>query len=142
MTARPRLKVEFDPLLETGNATIDAQHRELFTRIDQLLEAAQERRGAAEISGMLDFLGHYVVSHFSMEERSMAQTGYPDLDEHRAEHQQFIRDYSALYQEFRHEGPRLALVVRVSNRVTAWLREHIYRTDRRMAQWLKDHGHV
>jgi hemerythrin len=137
---RPRLQVDFDPLLETGNATIDAQHRELFSRIDRLLEAAQERRSAVEITGMLDFLGHYVVAHFSGEERAMAQSGYPGLDDHRSEHQQFIRDYSALYQEFKHGGPTLALVVRVSNRVTAWLREHIYRTDRTMAQWLKDHG--
>ncbi len=137
----PRLKVEFDPLLETGNASIDAQHREMFARIDRLLEAAQDQRSAAEIADLLDFLGHYVVTHFSAEERTMAQAGYPGLDDHRAEHQEFIRDYSALYQEFAREGPRLALAARVSNRVTAWLREHIYRTDRTMARWLKEHGH-
>ena len=139
---RARLKVEFDPLLETGFATVDAQHRELFDRLDRLLEAAQERRSADEIAGMLDFLGHYVVAHFSNEERLMAQTAFPGLDDHRSEHQQFIRDYSAMYQQFRHEGPSLTIVVRVSDRVTAWLREHIYRTDRTMAAWLKEHGQV
>ena len=141
MTTR-RLKVEFDPLLETGFATIDAQHRELFDRLDRLLQAGHEGRSAAEIRDMLDFLGHYVVAHFSNEERLMAQTAYPGLDDHRAEHQQFIRDYSAMYQQFRHEGPSLTIVVRVSDRVTAWLREHIYRADRTLARWLKEHGQV
>ena len=127
----PRLKVEFDPLLETGFPTIDAQHRELFDRLDRLLQAGHEGRSAAEIGDMLDFLGHYVVAHFSNEERLMAQTSYPGLDDHRAEHQQF-----------RHEGPSLTIVVRVSDRVTAWLREHIYRADRTLARWLKEHGQV
>ena len=30
-------------------------------------------------------------------------------------------------------------VIRVGNRVTEWLREHIYRTDRILADWIKTH---
>jgi hemerythrin len=30
--------------------------------------------------------------------------------------------------------------IRVGNRVTAWLREHIYRTDRLLAEWLRAHA--
>jgi len=136
---KPRMKVEFDPLLETGDPMIDEQHRELFARLDRLLEASHERRSAPEIAGLLDFLGDYVVQHFAAEERLMAEVGYPGTASHRAEHAHFVQEYAVLYREFRNEGPRLSFVVKISNRVTAWLREHIYRTDRALAEWVREH---
>ncbi len=139
---KQRMKIELDPLLETGDADIDAQHRELFARVDRLLEASHEARGASEIGALLDFLGDYVVTHFAAEERRMAESGYPDAaaEAHRQEHRRFVEDYGILYRQFRNEGPQRRFVIRVSDRVTSWLREHIYRTDRAFAEWLRDHG--
>jgi hemerythrin len=128
---------ELDPSLVTGDAGIDDRHRELFARVAALLGASGER-SRAEVSRLLDWLGDYVVSHFGEEERVMDATGYPGLAAHRAEHQRFVKEFAALYEEFKAEGPGPLFVVRVGNRVTSWLREHIYRTDRALAAYLRD----
>jgi hemerythrin len=131
--------VEFDPVLLTGVDTIDAQHRELFSRIAQLLEASHHRRSREEVVRLLEFLGGYVVDHFAAEERTMEEAGYPRIDGHRAEHRQFVKELEILRHELKSEGPTNRFVIRVGNRVTEWLREHIYRTDRLLGQWLKEH---
>ena len=132
------MTIEFDPLLLTGDAVIDAQHRELFARIGALLEASQQRRSRDEVRRMLDFLGDYVVSHFGTEERLMEEAGYPGLEGQRAEHRRFVQEFGILREEYQAEGPGPLFVIRVQNRVTAWLREHIYRTDRALGAWLQN----
>lgn len=130
------MRIEFDPVLLTGVDDIDEQHRELFTRIGQLLEASRNRRSREEVVRLLEFLGQYVIDHFAAEERLMTASGYPRSDGHRAEHAQFVKELEILRHELKSEGPSNLFVIRVGNRVTEWLREHIYRTDRALGAWL------
>jgi hemerythrin len=129
--------VEFDPVLLTGVEEIDREHRELFVRVRALLDASRTHRGRDEVGRLLDYLGDYAVSHFAVEERSMAAGGYPDRAAHEAEHRRFVKEFASLREEFKVEGPGPLFVIRVGNRVTAWLREHIYRTDRALGEWLR-----
>jgi hemerythrin len=131
------VSLELDPLLLTGIDEIDGQHRELFARIGALLEASRSGRSREEVVRLLEFLGSYVVDHFAVEERIMEEAGYPRLGGHRAEHLQFMKELAILRHELKSEGPTKLFVIRVGNRVTEWLREHIYRTDRILADWLK-----
>ncbi len=134
------MALEFDPVLLTGVDEIDAQHRELFARIGQLLEASRNRRSREEVVRLLEFLGQYVIDHFAAEERIMAESGYPRVEGHRAEHVQFVKELEILRQELKSEGPTNLFVIRVGNRVTEWLRDHIYRTDRAVGAWLRTPG--
>jgi hemerythrin len=129
--------IEWDPALEVGIEGIDAQHKELFLRIDRLLAAMQMHRGAVEVGRLLDYLGEHVVVHFGAEEGIMRERRYPGFDAHRQEHERFLQDFQALRAEFLTSGPSAILAIRVTNRVTTWLREHIYRTDRALALYLR-----
>jgi hemerythrin len=129
--------LELDPLLLTGVDDIDAQHRELFARIGALLEASRNRRSREEVVRLLDFLGGFVIEHFSCEERTMEAAGYPKLEGHRQEHRQLVKELEVLRHELQSEGPTPLFVIRVGNRVTEWLREHVYRTDRLLCDFLK-----
>ena len=131
-----RIRITWDPNLETGDPEIDGQHQELFHRIDKLLAASRERRSREEVAQTLTFLGDYVVQHFGAEERMMVEAGYPELEAHRAEHARFVQEFGILYNEFKTEGPTTLFIIRVGNRVTGWLREHIYRTDRQLVDFL------
>jgi hemerythrin len=131
-----RIRVSWDRSLETGDPEIDSQHRELFHRIDKLLAATADRRARAEVGRLLTFLGDYVVSHFEAEERLMADSGYPEAAAHREEHRRFVADYARLYEDYRADGPGSVFVIKFGNRVTAWLCEHICRTDRRLVDHL------
>lgn len=129
--------LEFDPVLLLGIDEIDDQHRELFRRIGQLLEASRDRRSREEVVRLLEFLGGYVVDHFASEERTMELAGYPSIEGHRAEHRHFMREFEILRHELKTEGPSNLFNIRVGNRVTEYLREHIYRTDRLLGEFLK-----
>ncbi|BDG04224.1 bacteriohemerythrin [Anaeromyxobacter oryzae] len=130
------MAITWDPSLAIGVDEIDRQHVELFDRLDRLLEAARAGKTADEVGRLLGFLGEYVVEHFGAEEALMRARGYPGLAEHRAEHERFVAEFSALLQEYLADGATLLLVVRVNARVTAWLREHIYRTDKAVGAFL------
>lgn len=131
-----RIQISWDRSLETGDPEIDDQHRELFRRIDQLMAATRDRRARSEVGRLLTFLGDYVVSHFAAEEQLMAEFGYPESGPHRSEHARFVAEYSRLFQDYRAEGPGPVFVIKFGNRVTAWLCEHICRTDRRLVEYL------
>jgi hemerythrin len=134
-----RIKISWDTSLETGDPEIDEQHRELFRRIDQLLAATRDRRARTEVGRLLTFLGDYVVVHFKAEEQLMVEANYPELEAHRNEHQRFVDEYARLFEDYRADGPGPVFVIKFGNRVTAWLCEHICRTDRRFVDHL-NHG--
>ena len=131
--------LELDPILLTGVDDIDRQHREIFERVGALLDATRSRRSREEVIRTLEYLGSYAVDHFAAEEREMARTEYPKAEGHRLEHRQFVKELEVLRNELASEGPTALFVIRLGNRVTEWLREHIYRTDRLLGEWLRAH---
>ena len=58
----------WDDELSLGLEEIDNQHRELFRRMETLLEACVAGKAAEEVIGMLAFLDDYVAVHFRTEE--------------------------------------------------------------------------
>ncbi len=132
------MAIVWDPNLATGVAAIDEQHRELFARIDRLLESAQRRTSAAEVGALLEFLTEYVAEHFRTEEELMDATRYPHVAEHKAEHLAFARELVGLRAEHTRDGGTALLVVRVADRAMQWLRSHIYRTDKLLGSYLRE----
>ncbi len=131
------MAIEWDPSLAIGIERIDAQHRELFERIDRLLEASRRQTSATEVGALLDFLSNYAREHFRTEEELMDSTRYPHAAEHKAEHLAFARELVGLRAEHARDGGTAVLVIRVASRATQWLRDHIYRTDMLFGRFLK-----
>lgn len=129
--------LEFDPVLFIGVEEIDRQHQEIFDRVRRLLQASRERRGREEVRSLVEFLGTYVLAHFASEERAMARSAYPRVEEHRAEHRQLAAQLEILRDDLEARGATALLAIRVGSRVTEWLRDHIYRTDRTLGEWIR-----
>jgi hemerythrin len=134
------LAITWYPALEVGVREVDDQHRELFRRVDALLDAMVARRGPEVLGPLFDFLGQYAVEHFAAEEALMRVHRYPQRADHEAEHQQFVEDFAALRREYGSEGPTALLLVKVNGRVIQWLTEHISRTDKALGAFLKANG--
>jgi hemerythrin len=128
---------ELDPSLLTGVDSIDRQHRELFARVRALQDSTRTRTSHAEVLRLLDYLDRYAREHFADEEGLMAGAGYPKLDGHREEHRHFLKELAALRGELDRDGATALLVIHTGNRITEWLREHVYRTDLALAAWLR-----
>jgi hemerythrin len=131
------MAITWDDSLVMGVAELDRQHRELFTRLDALLEAIRRGSSRDEVSHTLTFLREYVAQHFAAEEELMRGLGFPGHDGHRDEHASFTRDFVGLEEEHRRDGASPSLVLRVNVWLTGWLREHIYRTDRQLGEFMK-----
>jgi hemerythrin len=111
-----------------GVPELDAQHRELFARIDRLLDAML-RNDRSEAVRLLAFLRDYVVIHFEAEAGYMADTSYPDAQRHLEEHRRFAATLHELDEEFFESGTSAGRVLRLEQLVVAWLHDHVYFTD-------------
>lgn len=72
-------QIEWLDQYSVGVESIDNQHKELFARINKLLDACSQGEGKKVLPEVLDFLGDYVVFHFSTEEKYMKEYLYPPL---------------------------------------------------------------
>lgn len=132
--------IEWTQALSVDVDVIDGQHRELFVRVNALVDAMSTGSGQAEMTDLVQFLADYVRIHFAAEEGLMAETLYPGFEQHRGEHAEFERDFAALSAEFSREGPKAHLLVKLNNRVCLWLVSHIKRSDLALGRFLKRHA--
>ena len=131
------MAMEWTHDLSTGSAAIDDQHKELIKRINALLEASRQGKGKAEVSQVIQFLGEYVVTHFSAEEQYMEAHRYPEFAKHKALHLEFMENFADLKRELEEEGPGVHLVVKTNQMVVQWLLDHIRKVDRALGTFLK-----
>ena len=134
------MATEWNKDLETGNITIDNQHRELFRRFDSLMDACNQRKGKEEVCKVLLFLGDYVKTHFAMEEELQKTSSYPGYPAHKEQHEEFVKDLDKLEQQFKVEGATLSLVIQTNQRMVSWLINHINVKDKDLAAYLRANG--
>jgi hemerythrin len=125
-----------DELL-TGNEDIDEQHRELFRRVDTLLQACKAKRCRDEIGRHLWYLKRYVRKHFSSEEKLQVSLGFPDYDAHKARHDDFFEEVRRLEAQYASEGGSTMLIVKAVRMMEDWLRNHISELDMEMAAYIR-----
>jgi hemerythrin len=128
--------IEWTQKLAVGVEAIDAQHRELFQHVNQLVSALEARKGEAEVASLVRFLGDYVVRHFSDEERLMTRAGYPDAASHKKLHEAFVAEFVKLKADLAKHGASPALATQLNHKVGGWLIEHVGRTDRALGLFL------
>ena len=130
------MRAEFDETLVTGNDMIDGQHKELISRINQLLESCEDGQGKIKAVKMLDYLMEYTDFHFSAEEKLQEEISYPGIQEHKAKHEEFkqaVKELQEMLEE--EEGPTEAFVAQVQKNVVDWLFNHIKGFDRSVAEY-------
>lgn len=128
--AEPVEDLVFDPAtMSTGDNTIDQQHKALIDGLNRLDRACRDGRGKHEIDGMLDFLGKYVVEHFSHEEGVMTRHKCPVSARNQQAHQALVRKYTQWRKEYDNGGASLQMVAELNKFLRSWLVEHILGTD-------------
>ncbi|MDR1193872.1 MAG: bacteriohemerythrin [Peptococcaceae bacterium] len=126
--------------LETGNALIDTQHKQLVQAINDLLDACASGKGRAAIEKTLDFLTNYTVKHFGDEEKLQLAHKYPDYANHKKLHDAFKVTVGDLSRQLKAEGPTIILVGKVNSSIGGWLINHIKREDTKVAAHIRANG--
>lgn len=129
--------IPWDPALETGDITIDAQHRTLFSLVNQLRDAAVEGRANEAVSEVLGRLVLYVETHFAEEQQLMLNHGYPvdELVAHVEAHTALSARTSDIVEQ--HRRGELTTILPLTEFLVEWLRTHIRQVDRRFVDYVR-----
>jgi len=131
------MEMGWDPTLATGLSPIDEQHQEIFRRAEALVLAIRRGSLREEVSATLRFLEGHLAAHFRDEEALMREVGFPALDSHLREHQQFLQEVAGFGSEHRRDGASPSLILRVARRLGSWLKGHVGDADRRLAEFVR-----
>ncbi len=132
------MTIEWTDDLNTNISEIDDQHKELFRRVNDLLEACGKGKGRSEVSRILAFFQDYTMSHFGSEEQAMKKSAYPHFESHRTEHLDFVDQIVELKQKMMQEGAGVNVILLTIRTSVIWLMAHIRRSDRRVADYLHE----
>jgi hemerythrin len=133
------MALEWTEKMAVGHEIIDRQHRELFRRFDDLIEACRQANGKERIEELLGFLDSYVVTHFRDEERMMERCAYPGAAEQKAQHRYFIGRLDELKADLKEKGVSTHLVISTNQILLKWIIQHIKNVDVQFGAFLKTH---
>ncbi len=128
----------FDKSIETGNVTIDTEHKQLIGAINSLLGACIQGRSREEAQKAMQFLVSYTTQHFSHEESLQKQYGYPGFAEHHQMHEGYKKVVHDLSVEFNRVGPTPAMINKINTSIGDWLIRHIRREDAKVAAHIRE----
>jgi len=132
------MAIEWNDNLASGSSEIDTQHKELFQRINNLLGLFEKgSAGKEDVSRIVQYLTDYVVLHFGNEERYMATYSYSSMTAHKAQHEQFVKNFMKLKDRMLLEGINPRLAEETKELCVDWLINHIKYSDRALGLFLK-----
>lgn len=122
-------------LYSVGNDEFDAHHKKLLEFINELHHAMMAGAGKQKLEEILNELMDYTNYHFQAEEAAMIDADYPDLLEHKKQHQELIDQLNNLIADFKNN--RLEVTIETSKFLKEWLFKHIQGTDKKYASYIK-----
>jgi hemerythrin-like metal-binding protein len=128
--------------LSVGIEEIDEQHKELISRINDLVDSVRQHVCKYKIGDVIKFLEEYIFVHFGDEEGLMKKYDYPDYPSHKAQHEYFIREFADLKRELEKlEGGKgrgsYDLSVETNRIVVDWILDHIAKIDKKLGAYLQ-----
>ena len=127
--------IDWDPCHETGIASVDAQHRELFRLARDLYDASQAGSAKETVAGVLNRLITYCKTHFEDEEAQMEQLGFPGLQAQQEEHRKLATRVYGLVEQYTIGEAQVP--EELSILVSQWLRKHIKEYDQIFADFVR-----
>ena len=124
---------------ELGVPIIDAQHKELFRRVESFLQVLRSKDSwnekIAKIDETLEFMKKYVVEHFRDEEEYQQSIDYPGYKAHKEIHNgmvNYVLEFSKQYEQSNNDEQ---LIQQFGGRLLAWLINHVAAEDQRIAEY-------
>jgi hemerythrin len=119
---------------------IDAQHKMLIKRLNDLNQALATGQGPAKIASTLNFLIDYTDFHFTAEEQHMTKNNYPQLGAHKEQHEVFKTTLANLETDLAEEGATQGLADSIDKLLVQWLLNHIRTVDVAFGKFLQEKG--
>ena len=127
--------VVWDDVFSVGFEPIDNQHKELVKMTNELFDRSKQGAAVADKAFLqtIKKAADYARDHFSDEDKYMVQAGFPNLSEHRKQHDDFLATVIKAMQEF--ETGNTA-PIELARFLKKWLLNHIAVSDKQYAPYL------
>ncbi len=123
--------------LGVGIAGMDDEHRRLVELLNTLGVAMRGKSRREVLKAMVHAFVEQARAHIANEEREMGEHGYAELDSHRAEHERFSVELSALERRTSEAG--FAVKTETVDHLKAWLCAHFKGADGLYRKCLEAH---
>lgn len=130
--------IEWSDELSVGIETADAHHRKLVSMINALQEAMESGHTGEVVERILEGLIVYTQKHFRYEEQLFLQHGYPDYEEHKAQHDAMVDSVLDLHGRLKRGSASAA--IELMRFLRTWLTEHVMGFDKRYSEFLIERG--
>ena len=129
--------VTWDDSFLIGDEKIDGQHKELVRMTNEFYSGVQMGGVVAKVFFMKTIQGavQYVKTHFATEEEFMQKVNYPQAEEHRMQHENFVTQVAQQVQVLEKEdNPDPAGFVKY---LMDWVLNHIAESDKKYAPYIE-----
>lgn len=127
-----------------GDPLIDAQHRELFQRVDAFMGTVRSslpwEDKVQKVNETLEFMSAYVVEHFRDEEAYQQAIAYPGYEAHSRKHADMIAYVQQVSAEYAESGCSERLMQQFAGKLLSWLINHVAAEDQRIAAHAREKG--
>lgn len=124
-----RVHIGWNAEWESGNSSLDVEHRELVDLSNKLLDVSLSGGTPSRLLEAIDALIGHVARHFTNEEQILAACGYPELEAHAKLHKRLEREAVTLRSEV--ESGKSDVRILFDFLVNHVIFEHIARDDSR-----------
>lgn len=113
-----------------GVPEIDQEHQFLVSALNDFYDGIAFGYTKENLVKLVEDLANYTKYHFGHEEQLMASLNYPNLEEHKKEHKEFVARVSDFEARLR-EGS-LQASMEVTSFLKDWILNHILHSDKRI----------
>jgi len=116
----------------------DEHHHHLFDQLNKLHDAMKAGKSEAVLGAILQELVNYAATHFTAEETVMRLHSYPELADHRKQHQELTAQVADF--ELKYRKGEVLLGLPLMEFLRGWLMQHIRATDHQYSAYLRSRG--
>lgn len=130
--------IEWKDEFATGIGSIDEQHKEFVSYVNELYDAIHSDRGGDVVGKVLDELIAYTDTHFAFEEQYFKEFGFDDTASHIAEH----TVYRDRLMQFKCETGQYSAQVafELLDFLEDWCLQHLGFDDKKYVECFRSHG--
>jgi hemerythrin len=131
-------KLEWNDQYSVGVAEIDAQHKELFAVINELVGYVNDPIKPGQVNQIMDQLINYKKLHFATEEKYFRQFNFSGRVEHEAEHRGFEKKIEEIVGQYGNKPVEMSFVL--VDFLEDWLISHLLTMDQKYIECFKNNG--
>ena len=130
--------IKWDENFSVNVVEIDKQHQRLVGMINDLDDAMKQGKGKEVLAKIINGLITYTGTHFKTEETYFDRFAYPETDEHKKEHSDFVEKVSQFKDGFTKN--KFGLSIEIMSFLSGWLQGHIKGCDKKFGPFFNANG--